>query len=43
MDQVPQMDGQGTAGVASPRDEFSAKVDYAIAEAQRALLQQQHP
>jgi squalene-hopene/tetraprenyl-beta-curcumene cyclase len=45
MDQVPHMttDGQGTGGVASPRDEFSAKVDYTIAEAQRALLQQQHP
>ncbi len=45
MDQVPHMttDGQGTGGLASPRDEFSAKVDYTIAEAQRALLQQQHP
>jgi squalene-hopene/tetraprenyl-beta-curcumene cyclase len=36
-------DGQGTGGLASPRDEFSAKVDYTIAEAQRALLRQQHP
>jgi squalene-hopene/tetraprenyl-beta-curcumene cyclase len=36
-------DGQGTIAVASPRDEFSAKVDYSIAEAQRALLAQQHP
>jgi squalene-hopene/tetraprenyl-beta-curcumene cyclase len=45
MDQVPQMtiDGQGTVALASPRDEFSAKVDYSIAEAQRALVAQQHP
>ena len=27
----------------TPRDEFSAKLDHTIAEAQRALLQQQHP
>jgi squalene-hopene/tetraprenyl-beta-curcumene cyclase len=44
MDQVSQMtDGQGAIGVAAPRDEFSAKLDHTIAEAQRALLQQQHP
>ena len=45
MDQVSQMmtDGQGTIASAAPRDEFSAKVDQTISEAQRALLQQQHP
>src|ERR1700674_2498066 len=45
MDRVRQMttDGQGTVGVAPPRDEFSAKVDHTIAEAQRALLLLQHP
>jgi squalene-hopene/tetraprenyl-beta-curcumene cyclase len=45
MDQVSQMmtDGQGTIGAAAPRDEFAAKVDHTIGEAQRALLQQQHP
>ena len=45
MDQMSQMmtDGQGTVAAASPRDEFAAKVDHTIAEAQRALLQQQHP
>jgi hypothetical protein len=45
MDQVSQMmtDGQGTIASAAPRDEFSAKVDHTISEAQRALLQQQHP
>ncbi len=43
MDQVSQMmtDGQGTIG--APRDEFAAKIDHTIGEAQRALLQQQHP
>src|ERR1700720_74027 len=44
MDQVTQVtDGQGAIGAATPRDEFSAKLDHTIAEAQRALLQQQHP
>ncbi|HEY1851878.1 MAG TPA: squalene--hopene cyclase [Candidatus Binataceae bacterium] len=45
MDQVSQMmpDGQGAIGAAAPRDEFAAKLDHTIGEAQRALLQQQHP
>src|SRR5580692_13112602 len=45
MDQVSQMmtDGQGTIGAPAPRDEFAAKLDHTIGEAQRALLQQQHP
>jgi len=45
MDQVSQMmtDGQGAIGAAAPRDEFAAKVDHTIGEAQHALLQQQHP
>src|SRR6267154_1099130 len=45
MDQVSPTttDGQGAIGVAGPRDEFSAQLEHAIGEAQRALLQQQHP
>jgi squalene-hopene/tetraprenyl-beta-curcumene cyclase len=45
MDQVSQMmtDGKGTIGAPAPRDEFAAKLDHTIGEAQRALLQQQHP
>src|SRR5487761_2695762 len=45
MDQVSQMmpDGQGAIGAAAPRDEFAAKLEHTIGEAQRALLQQQHP
>ena len=45
MDQVPHTmtDGQGTVATTAPRDEFAAKLDHTIAEAQRALLQQQHP
>src|ERR1700730_3839880 len=44
MDQVSQVtDGQGGIGATAPRDEFSAKLDHTIGEAQRALLRQQHP
>ena len=45
MDQVSQMmpNGQGAIGAAAPRDEFAAKLDHTIGEAQRALIAQQHP
>jgi squalene-hopene/tetraprenyl-beta-curcumene cyclase len=45
MDQVSNMmtDGQGAVAADAPRDEFTAKLNHSIAEAQRALLQQQQP
>ncbi|MBF6560144.1 MAG: squalene--hopene cyclase [Candidatus Binataceae bacterium] len=45
MDQPAPMttDGSPAISVAPARDEFAARLDFTIAEAQRALLQQQHP
>ena len=44
MNQAYQMttEGQGAAAGVTPRDEFSARLDHAIGEAQRSLLHQQH-
>ncbi|HVC43401.1 MAG TPA: hypothetical protein VND20_01180, partial [Candidatus Binataceae bacterium] len=45
MDQPAPMTTEGSPAisVAPARDEFAARLDFTIAEAQRALLQQQHP
>src|ERR1700739_1941955 len=44
MDQPTQMNSNGLSAitVTSPRDEFTARLDFTIGEAQRALLKQQH-